>query len=112
VGRDSAIASKTVVAGGKNGWFCDNDKARNDIMNITELREQIAHDLEEESKRLSPSEEGETSSWDGVVKVLQTHYHKPDVDAARVLYSAVAAHGLKGQPVWPMVVAPASTMKT
>lgn len=50
--------------------------------------------------------------WDQVVDVLHTHFHDPDVEAARVLYSAVAAHHLKGQPVWPMAIAPPSTMKT
>ena len=55
---------------------------------------------------------GESKQWCAVVKVLKTHYHEPDLAAARVLYAAVAAHRLTGQPVWPMVVAPPATMKT
>jgi hypothetical protein len=50
--------------------------------------------------------------WDEVVRVLNTHYHEPDIQAARALYSGVAAHDLKGQPVWPMAVAPPGSMKT
>src|SRR5712691_8439509 len=52
------------------------------------------------------------SAWGNVVETLNTHYHEPDIIAARALYSAVAAHELKGQPVWPLAVAPPSTMKT
>lgn len=43
---------------------------------------------------------------------LQKHFHEPDVQAAGFLYAAVAAHDLKGKPVWPMAVAPPSSMKT
>jgi hypothetical protein len=50
--------------------------------------------------------------WDAVVAALNRHYHEPDIQAARALYSGVAAHDLKGQPVWPMAVAPPSSMKT
>src|SRR5688572_11975447 len=50
--------------------------------------------------------------WDAVVAVLNAHYYEPDIEAARVLYSGVAAHDLKGQPVWPMAVAPPGSMKT
>ena len=53
-----------------------------------------------------------TQKWEAVVAVLRTHYHDPDIQAARVLYSAVAAHGLAGQPVWPMAVAPPGSMKS
>jgi len=52
------------------------------------------------------------SPWDAVVGVLKMHYHEPDVDAARALYAAVAAHDLNGQPVWPMAVAPPGSMKS
>jgi hypothetical protein len=43
---------------------------------------------------------------------LKTHYHEPDILAARALYAAGAAHALKGQPVWPMAVAPPGSMKS
>jgi hypothetical protein len=50
--------------------------------------------------------------WDGVRAALLKHYHEPDLQAARGLYAALAAHGLTGQPVWPMLVAPPGSMKT
>jgi hypothetical protein len=51
-------------------------------------------------------------NWSHVAAVLKQHYHNPDIDAVRVVYSAVAAHDLQGQPVWPMAVAPPGSMKT
>lgn len=56
----------------------------------------------------SPQQE----AWDSLVEVVNKHFDKPDVDAIRGVYSAVAAHGLSGQLVWPMVVAPPGSMKT
>jgi hypothetical protein len=50
--------------------------------------------------------------WQAVVDTLKTHFHEPDLEAARVLYSAVAAHDLNGQPVWPMAVAPPGSLKS
>ena len=50
--------------------------------------------------------------WDNVVDVLQHRFHDADVQAARAVYAAVAAHRLKGQPVWPMAVAPPGSLKT
>jgi len=50
--------------------------------------------------------------WEGVEAALRKHYYEPDLQAARGLYAALAAHGLKGQPVWPMLVAPPGSMKT
>ncbi len=44
--------------------------------------------------------------------VLKAHFHEPDVEAARALYAAVAAHQLSGQPVWVMLVAPPGSLKT
>lgn len=77
-----------------------------EVKNVTDISE-TSYEV-----KTSPSKETETSPWDEVLNALYTHYHEPDVLAARVLYSAVAAHDLKGQPVWPMAVAPPSTMKT
>ena len=50
--------------------------------------------------------------WDKVRKVLERRFHEADVQAARAVYAAVAAHRLKGQPVWPMAVAPPGSLKT
>ena len=50
--------------------------------------------------------------WEQVEAALLAHHHQPDLDAARLLYAAVAAHRLKGQPVWSMLVAPPGSMKT
>lgn len=50
--------------------------------------------------------------WEAVVASLLAHHHEPDLQAARALYSALAAHRLPRQPVWPMLVAPPGSMKT
>ena len=50
--------------------------------------------------------------WNTVVDVLEHRFHDADVQAARAVYAAVAAHRLKGQPVWPMAVAPPGSLKT
>ena len=50
--------------------------------------------------------------WKEVEIVLKQHYFEPDLQAARALYAAVAAHRLTGQPVWPMLVGPPGSMKT
>jgi hypothetical protein len=52
------------------------------------------------------------NAWQQVESVLSKHFHKCDLEAARVFLSAVAAHRLKGQPVWPMLVAPPGSGKT
>ncbi len=52
------------------------------------------------------------SPWDALQAVLLAHYHEPDLEAARTLFAAVAAHRLPGQPVWLMLVAPPGSMKT
>jgi hypothetical protein len=54
----------------------------------------------------------ETGTWKEVEDALLEHHHKPDLEAARALCGAIAAHGLKGAPVWPMLVAPPGSMKT
>ncbi len=50
--------------------------------------------------------------WNKVVDVLEHRFHEVDVQAARAVYASVAAHRLKGQPVWPMAVAPPGSLKT
>ena len=59
-----------------------------------------------------PEPPAEFGPWDSLQAVLQAHYHQPDLEAVRVLYSAVAAHRLPGQPVWLILVAPPGSMKT
>jgi hypothetical protein len=52
------------------------------------------------------------SPWQRIENILRKHHHQPDTEAARILYSAVAAHRLEGVPVWPMLVAPPGSLKT
>jgi hypothetical protein len=52
------------------------------------------------------------TAWQQVETVLLQHYFQPDLEAARALYAAIAAHRLTGQPVWPMLVGPPGSMKT
>jgi hypothetical protein len=51
-------------------------------------------------------------AWGEVEVALYEHFYEPDVEAARAFYAAIAAHDLKGQPVWPMIVAPPGCGKT
>jgi hypothetical protein len=53
-----------------------------------------------------------STTWREVEAVLLRHYFQPDLQAARAFYAAIAAHGLTGQPVWPMLVGPPGSMKT
>jgi hypothetical protein len=50
--------------------------------------------------------------WVAVQDALLRHHYRPDLQGARGLYAAIAAHRLPGQPVWPMLVAPPGSMKT
>jgi hypothetical protein len=52
------------------------------------------------------------NTWEDVESAITKHHHNADLEAARILYSSVAAHFLEGPPVWPMVVAPPGSMKT
>ncbi len=54
----------------------------------------------------------EPTPWESLQAVLLTHYHEPDLEAARTIFAAVVAHRLTGQPVWLMLVAPPGSMKT
>lgn len=72
-------------------------------------RQQVAGSGERDTTHLRRSPK---TQWDQVVNVLNAHYYEPDIEAARVLYAAIAAHDLKGQPVWPMAVAPPGSMKS
>lgn len=75
-------------------------------MKMDQLVELAARQEESTRTENSPTE------WEEVVRVLTKHYYAPDLQAARLVYAAVAAHRLKGQPVWPMAVAPPGSMKT
>ncbi len=59
-----------------------------------------------------PAPRAESGPWDSLQAVLLAHYHEPDLEAVRVLFAAVAAHRLPGQPVWLMLVAPPGSCKT
>src|SRR5664280_591376 len=50
--------------------------------------------------------------WSEVERVLLVHYYEPELQGAQALCAAIAAHKLRGQPVWPMLVAPPGSMKT
>jgi hypothetical protein len=41
---------------------------------------------------------GATPAWKAVETVLKKHHHNVDTEAARAVYSAVAAHRLEGAP--------------
>lgn len=58
------------------------------------------------------AQEIQKARWRDVENVLLRHHHQPDIEAARCLYSAFAAHDLGGSPVWAMLVAPPGCMKT
>jgi hypothetical protein len=77
------------------------------VMDLNELRAEY-----EANRGTSNETTAGATKWEAVVAALRKHFHQPDLQAARALYAAVAAHGLKGQPVWPMAVAPPGSMKT
>ncbi len=51
-------------------------------------------------------------AWKRVEEAIDAHHYKPDLEAARAVYAAIAAHSLPGFPAWMMHVAPPGTMKT
>jgi hypothetical protein len=52
-------------------------------------------------------------SWRAVTDTLNKHYENPDIEAARLLCSALAAHALKDYlPAWCLAIAPPGSMKT
>jgi hypothetical protein len=52
------------------------------------------------------------SNWQRVEKVYTDHFHNPDMQAVKAVYSSFAAHNLAGQPVWPLLVGPPGSLKT
>jgi hypothetical protein len=52
-------------------------------------------------------------SWQAVAATLSKHYRNPDIEAARILCSALASHVLKQfPPAWTLAIAPPGSMKT
>jgi hypothetical protein len=49
--------------------------------------------------------------WAEFSDAVHKYHHKPDLQAARGVYAAVAAHRLLGVPVWPMLIAPPGSGK-
>jgi hypothetical protein len=51
--------------------------------------------------------------WQAIADVLNKHYKNPDIEAARILCSALASHSLKQfPPAWTLAIAPPGSMKT
>ncbi len=59
-----------------------------------------------------PPTPGISDEWAAIERVLAEHFYEPDLQAARLVFAAVAAHELNGQPVWTMTVAPPGSAKT
>jgi len=56
---------------------------------------------------------GQSPAWQNVTAVLTEYYANPDLEAARVVFSAVAAHALKAYPpAWALAIAPPGSAKT
>ena len=53
-----------------------------------------------------------TATWQHVCAVFTRHFDNPDMQAVRAVYACFVAHGLTGQPVWPLLVGPPGSLKT
>jgi hypothetical protein len=54
-----------------------------------------------------------SDGWQAIVDILNKHYVNPDVEAARVLCAAMAAHALSQfPPAWCLAIAPPGSAKT
>src|SRR4029077_19881084 len=52
-------------------------------------------------------------AWSKLSAHLSTWFYEPDLEALRIIYSAVASHYLTStEPIWPIVIAPPSSGKT
>lgn len=58
------------------------------------------------------SVEPSAKPWRKVETALCTHFHEPDLEAARAGYSAAAAQRLSGSPVWLMDLGTSGNGKT
>jgi hypothetical protein len=89
-----------------------------DSISPKSFEEQLLHkapelaDLQQSVGSRSSFSAAGVGRWAAVEAALREHYHKPDLQGARALYAALAAHNFSGPPVWPMIVAPPGSMKT
>jgi hypothetical protein len=52
-------------------------------------------------------------AWSNLHSHLTTWFYDPDIEALRLIYSAVASHNLLStEPIWPLIIAPPSSGKT
>jgi hypothetical protein len=59
------------------------------------------------------SAEDRAACWQSVTQILEQNYANPDLEAARVLCAALAAHALKQfPPAWNLAIAPPGSLKT
>ena len=57
--------------------------------------------------------EERAACWQSVTHILEEYYFNPDIEAARILCAALAAHTLKQfPPAWCLAIAPPGSMKT
>jgi hypothetical protein len=69
--------------------------------------------MNESSNVLAAANSEHTNArWQAVEQALLDHHHNPDLQGARALCAAIAAHKLVDPPVWPMLVGPPGSMKT
>lgn len=52
------------------------------------------------------------SKFDKLTEAICQYYFSPDTQVIRIILAATAAHNLKGQPVWVMLIGPPGSMKT
>lgn len=69
-------------------------------------------EIESHSMTVAQSLASTDLRWQNIEEALAKHHFQPDLQAARAACASVAAHSLKGAPVWPMLVAPPGSMKT
>jgi hypothetical protein len=60
----------------------------------------------------TPAAVGDDFPWEVVEMTFREFLFDPDMEAVRAVYSAIAAHDLPSQPVWPMLIAPPGSAKT
>jgi len=53
-----------------------------------------------------------STPWTRVIAAFNRHFDKPDFEAVKAVYGCFAAHQLKGQPCWPLLIGPPGSLKT
>jgi hypothetical protein len=54
-----------------------------------------------------------SEAWSELDSVITGNFQNPDMEAAKILFSSIAAHKISDSPpVWPMLIAPSGSMKT